>query len=231
MAEMVSAPLESMAPAPPSEASPSQEILSERKEILSQRKEILSQRKEPEAVPRERPGPFIRVDGYSSSPELQSPTEKIAENSTSSNSTAGAVFMNMFVIFLVIAALVAVLFAAKLWGQGQTDAPGTRRPFPADGPEDSWQDLFGEEDVKAAHVLEHFLLEDQDVEEGSSEDERAEAARQVKVILSAKSVTAVLGSGPVEERRIEFRRLAKLLHPDKSLVSGERANLALRRLL
>lgn len=83
--------------------------------------------------------------------------------------------------------------------------------------------------------LTFFELEDLNAEndalELSDADQRAEALRQVEHILSARSVSAILGSGSLHERRSEFRRLARLLHPDKNLVRGERADLALRRLV
>lgn len=61
-------------------------------------------------------------------------------------------------------------------------------------------------------------------------DHRAEAAREVERILAAGDMRTIL-SGGKEQRSSEFRRLVLLLHPDKQLVSGERASLAVRRLV
>lgn len=79
--------------------------------------------------------------------------------------------------------------------------------------------------------LEDFNMENEADFDQPGADQRAEALRQVDHILSARSVSAVLGGGSLHERRSEFKRLARLLHPDKNLVSGERASLALRRLV
>jgi len=171
----------------------------------------------PEESRQERAGPFIRVNGYSSSPELPRPEKS---ETASREGGDGAFYLRIFVIFMVIVGLVALLFAAKLWRQGFAGTLGNRRAFLADGSADELWQGHAEEEVeeRASDVMPQDEL-------------RAEAAKQVEVILSARSATAVLGDGPLEERRSEFRRLAKLLHPDKALVTGERANLALRRLL
>lgn len=60
---------------------------------------------------------------------------------------------------------------------------------------------------------------------------RAEALRAIEQILEAPRARDIFGGGIPSEQKAEFRRLARLLHPDKGLASGERANLALRRLM
>lgn len=60
---------------------------------------------------------------------------------------------------------------------------------------------------------------------------RAEAAREVERILAAPNQLAVLGGGAKKERTARFRQLARMLHPDKGLVEGDRASLALRRVV
>jgi len=60
--------------------------------------------------------------------------------------------------------------------------------------------------------------------------QQKEAAQSVERILAARNLSSVLGNAP-DQRRAEFRRLVRLLHPDKGLVAGARASLALRRLL
>jgi len=69
--------------------------------------------------------------------------------------------------------------------------------------------------------------------DGSQPDNemRADAAQEVERVLAAPNAQAVLGGGSSAQRRAEFRRLVRLLHPDKGLVAGERANLALRRVV
>jgi len=59
----------------------------------------------------------------------------------------------------------------------------------------------------------------------------AEADREVERVLAATSARGVLGTGSPSERTAKFRRLVRLIHPDKGLVSGERANMALRRVV
>lgn len=60
---------------------------------------------------------------------------------------------------------------------------------------------------------------------------RAEAAHEVERILATASGSEALGGGSAGEQKREFRRLVRLLHPDKGNVSGERASLALRRIV
>jgi len=60
---------------------------------------------------------------------------------------------------------------------------------------------------------------------------RAEAQQEVERILAARDLSALLGEGSPAQRRSEYRRLVRMLHPDKGLVSGERATLALRRIV
>lgn len=59
---------------------------------------------------------------------------------------------------------------------------------------------------------------------------RARAASEVDRVLAARSAAAVLKGGSREEQQAEFRRVVRLLHPDKGLVeAGDvRANLAMR---
>eukprot|EP00927_Polykrikos_kofoidii_P051417 TRINITY_DN45216_c0_g1_i1.p1 TRINITY_DN45216_c0_g1~~TRINITY_DN45216_c0_g1_i1.p1 ORF type:complete len:1977 (+),score=287.73 TRINITY_DN45216_c0_g1_i1:196-6126(+) len=59
----------------------------------------------------------------------------------------------------------------------------------------------------------------------------AEAEREVDRILAARSARSVLKGATAAARRREFRRLALLVHPDKGNCAGDRAALALRRLL
>jgi len=60
---------------------------------------------------------------------------------------------------------------------------------------------------------------------------REEAAREVDRVLGAKGAREIFGNdGPVE-RRAQYRRLVRLLHPDKKAAEGQRASLALRRVV
>jgi len=56
-----------------------------------------------------------------------------------------------------------------------------------------------------------------------------EAAAEVDRILSSQE--PILGVGPLRERWHEYHRIMLLLHPDKGLVSGDRADRAMRLLL
>mmetsp|Transcript_37879 Transcript_37879/g.102549 ORF Transcript_37879/g.102549 Transcript_37879/m.102549 type:complete len:339 (-) Transcript_37879:37-1053(-) len=60
-------------------------------------------------------------------------------------------------------------------------------------------------------------------------DLRGEAQREVDRVLAAPNLHWVLGGGTSAETKQEYRRLLRLLHPDRGLCSGERAASALRR--
>jgi hypothetical protein len=60
---------------------------------------------------------------------------------------------------------------------------------------------------------------------------REEATLEVERVLSVKSAREIFGTGGSCERRAEYRRLVRLLHPDKKMVEGQRASLALRRVV
>jgi hypothetical protein len=60
---------------------------------------------------------------------------------------------------------------------------------------------------------------------------REEATREVERVLTAKSAREIFGTGGPGERRAQYRRLVRLLHPDKKAVEGQRASLALRRVV
>jgi hypothetical protein len=64
-----------------------------------------------------------------------------------------------------------------------------------------------------------------------SRAQRAEAEREVERILEAKDAKNIFGDGTASQQRAEYRRLIRLLHPDKGLASGQRATLALRRVV
>mmetsp|Transcript_74398 Transcript_74398/g.231974 ORF Transcript_74398/g.231974 Transcript_74398/m.231974 type:complete len:509 (-) Transcript_74398:518-2044(-) len=61
--------------------------------------------------------------------------------------------------------------------------------------------------------------------------QRGLAEAEVERILSTRDPREIFGPGDEASRKQEFRRLVRLLHPDKGLVSGERASLALRRVV
>jgi len=61
--------------------------------------------------------------------------------------------------------------------------------------------------------------------------QRPQAEAEVERILGTKATRDIFGPGDGAKRKQEFRRLLRLLHPDKGLVSGERASLALRRVV
>jgi len=61
--------------------------------------------------------------------------------------------------------------------------------------------------------------------------QRAEAEQEMERVLSAKDASGLFGHGDAQQQNKAFRRLVRLLHPDKHLVSGPRANLALRLVL
>jgi hypothetical protein len=60
---------------------------------------------------------------------------------------------------------------------------------------------------------------------------REEATREVERVLNAKGAREIFGSGGSGEQRAQYRRLVRLLHPDKKAVEGQRASLALRRVV
>jgi len=60
---------------------------------------------------------------------------------------------------------------------------------------------------------------------------KAEAQAEVDRILATQNVEEIFGPGTVVEQKIQYRRLVRMLHPDKGLVNGERATLALRRVV
>lgn len=64
---------------------------------------------------------------------------------------------------------------------------------------------------------------------GPSQRQQAEA--EVERIIAARDVVDIFGAGDAASRKQEFRRLLRLIHPDKGLVSGQRAALALRRVV
>jgi len=65
----------------------------------------------------------------------------------------------------------------------------------------------------------------------SSGDPRKDAQREVERVMAAPNPHMVLGGGNVEQTRREFKRIVLLLHPDRGYVQGERASLALRRVV
>lgn len=65
----------------------------------------------------------------------------------------------------------------------------------------------------------------------SGPDRREEAAREVERILATRDLAEIFGKGTAAQQKSEYRRLVRMLHPDKGLVSGERATLALRRVV
>ena len=60
---------------------------------------------------------------------------------------------------------------------------------------------------------------------------RVEAEREVERIISARGTKDIFGGGSLVQQKSEFRRLVRMLHPDKQLVAGPRATLALRLLV
>jgi len=71
-----------------------------------------------------------------------------------------------------------------------------------------------------------------DVDGGvSSADPQRDAKQAVERVMAAPNPHMVLGGGNVEQTRREFRRIVLLLHPDRGYVQGERAALALRRVV
>lgn len=65
----------------------------------------------------------------------------------------------------------------------------------------------------------------------ASGDPRKDAQREVERVMAAPNPHMVLGGGNVEQTRREFKRIVLLLHPDRGHVQGERAALALRRVV
>jgi len=61
--------------------------------------------------------------------------------------------------------------------------------------------------------------------------QRAEAEQEMERVLSAKDASSIFGHRDAQQQNKAFRRLVRLLHPDKRLVSGSRANMALRLVL
>lgn len=81
----------------------------------------------------------------------------------------------------------------------------------------------------SAQETKHLLTPDEDDKTAGDSALRAEAMREVERIMAAPDKLAVLGGGAKKERTARFRKLARMLHPDKGLVEGDRASLALRR--
>lgn len=65
----------------------------------------------------------------------------------------------------------------------------------------------------------------------STGDPQRDALQEVERVLAAPNAHMVLGGGNVEQTRREFRRIVLLLHPDRGNVQGERAALALRKVV
>jgi len=61
--------------------------------------------------------------------------------------------------------------------------------------------------------------------------DRVTAEAEVERILAISNPRDLFGSGGPNEKKQEYWRLVRLLHPDKGLIDGERANLALRRVV
>lgn len=61
--------------------------------------------------------------------------------------------------------------------------------------------------------------------------QHAEAKQEMERVLSAKDASSIFGHGDAQQQNRAFRRLVRLLHPDKHLVSGPRASMALRLVL
>lgn len=74
-------------------------------------------------------------------------------------------------------------------------------------------------------------LPDDDRKAPPNPAQRPAAEAEVERILSTREQRNIFGPGDAIARKQEFRRLLLLLHPDKGLVSGERATLALRRVV
>jgi hypothetical protein len=72
--------------------------------------------------------------------------------------------------------------------------------------------------------------ESEDDQSSPPKTRKEEAMKEVARILEQKNLAGVLGGGSAEDRRQEFRRIARLLHPDRGCVSHDdkRANMALR---
>lgn len=60
---------------------------------------------------------------------------------------------------------------------------------------------------------------------------RAEAAREAERVLGARGAREIFGAGSIAEQRAQYRRLVRLFHPDKKILEGQRASLALRRVV
>jgi len=76
---------------------------------------------------------------------------------------------------------------------------------------------------------------EQKAEVEERESRRKEAEQEVERILETfadtNDITKVLGDGSAADKAVEFRRLTKLLHPDRMLVTGDDADSALRMVL
>jgi hypothetical protein len=81
-------------------------------------------------------------------------------------------------------------------------------------------------------ALEGWFLADESVDMGQEKlrELQTEAAREVDRIVATKGVDGVLVGDNVEEKKRHYRRIAKLLHPDKKIIDAndDRANMALR---
>merc|ERR1712050_561901 len=77
------------------------------------------------------------------------------------------------------------------------------------------------------------IMQEQEDERALGQDpvdlvlQRALAAKEVERILAIRNIDQVLGGGSWDEQRLEFRRLAKILHPDKGVVSSDDKHAAL----
>merc|ERR1712083_1029716 len=86
------------------------------------------------------------------------------------------------------------------------------------------------DDVEISQLLEE-LKDEGPSAEALSETARGEVERILSVKRSSSDWRFVLGGGTLFEQEREFQRLLKLLHPNEGYVSGNRAALALRRVV
>lgn len=153
----------------------------------------------------------------------------------------------LLAVLLAVCALSSIIFVwssrRKSWRQLEADEGDTSdEESSLEGgkePEDVRRSTSNLDEEGWRRLLEHLEKDDTptlalpapESPKASQQTKRAEAMQEVERVMATKESRAIFGGGTIIEQKIEFRRLVRLLHPDKGLVSGPRATLALRRVV
>jgi len=107
----------------------------------------------------------------------------------------------------------------------------SKRSSEEEGPDPKQACRAGNEEGELLMLLEDVERMEPGLAQGEATPDpvlRAEAEREVERIISVRGAKEIFGGGTLVQQKGEFRRLVRILHPDKQLVSGPRATLALR---